>query len=423
MAKKRPPRQKKRRTQTTLTLAATATVKGPGPNGGRIRGGALFNASPLNTFAFNQAPTYIDDAPAKFTGVSAKGEAGSFAHEAPALGVSARAVTAGEAEPPPLPPSQPNSMYWDDSSTSNTAGQIAAWRQARNNPVLSTGGAIEPVPVPLESFPRVRPQPNLSRTAGPQLDSVTPIPDVSGLDDDEAIEVIKEWFLSNYEDPAQSTPRNDGEFLYIWGGPYDARDEIGNAFSGSVPEQIIEAAVRAIEVEGIDDWAPHSNRQRPEQGELADAGAANSNALHAEMLERIEELEQAIASLPRRRRRGIGDNNPPEPIEPEPLSAKELREIRHAVAVLKAQQAVPSVPSTEARAAVSLLAKFGDRLRSLARATGAYIGKQADNFITEAVKEAGKRIVQSPFWLAVIHQLPALADVAHRWLVSLSPPL
>ena len=56
------------------------------------------------------------------------------------------------------------------------------------------------------------------------------------------------------------------------------------------------------------------------------------------------------------------------------------------MAVLKAQPPAPSSPSVEARAAVSLLAKFGDRLRSLARATGAYVGKQADIFITEAVK-------------------------------------
>jgi hypothetical protein len=105
------------------------------------------------------------------------------------------------------------------------------------------------------------------------LGSVSPIPDVTGLDEDEAVDVIKEWFLSNFEDPAQSTPRNDGEFQYIWGGPYDARDEIGNAFSESVPEQIIEAAIRAVEAEGIDDWAPHSNRPQPDYDEQPDRGA------------------------------------------------------------------------------------------------------------------------------------------------------
>ena len=139
------------------------------------------------------------------------------------------------------------------------------------------------------------------------------------------------------------------------------------------------------------------------------------------MLERIEALEQALVRPRQRRRGGIGHNKPPEPIETEPLSANELREIRQAMAVLRAQPSAPSAPSTEARAAVTLLTKLGDRLRLLAIAAGAYLGKQADNFVTEAVKESAKRIVQSPFWLAVINQLPALADVAHRWLESIGP--
>ncbi len=154
---------------------------------------------------------------------------------------------------------------------------------------------------------------------------------------------------------------------------------------------------------------------------LTPGAPADPRALHAEMLDRIDALERAMASSLKRRRRGIGHNNPPEPIEPEPLSANELREIRRAMAVLRAQPPAPSAPSTEARAAVTLLTKLGDRLRLLAIAARAYLGKQVDNFVTEAVKESAKRIVQSPFWLAVINQLPALADVAHQWLASLGP--
>jgi hypothetical protein len=82
------------------------------------------------------------------------------------------------------------------------------------------------------------------------------------------------------------------------------------------------------------------------------------------------------------RRRGIGDNNPPEPIEPSPLSAKQLDEIRKATAVLKKQPPAPIPPSSKAKAAVALLMKFR-----------AYLAKHADNLVTEAAKEAGKRIV------------------------------
>ena len=76
---------------------------------------------------------------------------------------------------------------------------------------------------------------------------VSTIPNLEGLNDEEAVDVIKEWFLSNFEDPVQETPRNDGEFQYISGGPYDARDQIGDAFSDQVSENVIDAAVRAVE--------------------------------------------------------------------------------------------------------------------------------------------------------------------------------
>jgi hypothetical protein len=147
--------------------------------------------------------------------------------------------------------------------------QIATWRQARSAPLLSTGGEVEPVPVPLRSFPPVTPQPDLTSTAGPQLDPVSPIPDVAGLTHDEAVDVIREWFLSNFEDPTESTPNDDGHFIYLWGGPYDARDEIDSAFNATVSEEIITAAILTVEGEGIDEWAPHENRVRPDYDEQA----------------------------------------------------------------------------------------------------------------------------------------------------------
>jgi hypothetical protein len=136
-----------------------------------------------------------------------------------------------------------------------------------------------------------------------------------------------------------------------------------------------------------------------------------SPALHARMIEQIEAIEPELDSLLNR----IGHNKPPEPIEIEPpLNAKELGEIKKAMADLKKEPPAPNAPSAKAEAAVELLKKFGNRLLT-------YVGKQADNLVTEAVKEAGKRIVQAPFWLPIINKLPALADTAQQWLQSLGP--
>jgi hypothetical protein len=158
-----------------------------------------------------------------------------------------------------------------NASPYNTANQspwlegvlISEWRASRLSPMRSKGGAEETLPVPLESFPLLKPQPDLSETGGPQLAPVSPIPDLSGLTDDEAAEVIKEWFLTNFEDPVQETPRADGEYLFIWGGPYDASDEVYRAFGASASEAAVDAAIRAIEAEDVGDWAPHGNRGLP----------------------------------------------------------------------------------------------------------------------------------------------------------------
>jgi hypothetical protein len=140
----------------------------------------------------------------------------------------------------------------------------------------------------------------------------------------------------------------------------------------------------------------------------------NPERLYAEMLRRIEALERTITDAPSRSH-GIGHNNPPEPLEPELLSETELRGVRLAVAVLKAQPPAPRVPRTEVVEAVAFLAAVAARLKQVA----GYVGKQADVFVTEATKELGKRAVQSPFWLAVLQQLPQLADAAQHWLRSL----
>ena len=42
------------------------------------------------------------------------------------------------------------------------------------------------------------------------------------------------WFSQYYEDPANQTPYEsaEGGYQFIWGGPYDSRDELESEFSG-----------------------------------------------------------------------------------------------------------------------------------------------------------------------------------------------
>ena len=76
---------------------------------------------------------------------------------------------------------------------------------------------------------------------------------------DEAQRMVA-WFRARYEDPAENTPYDDG-YVYLCGGPYDAREELSNnfpaepGFSDADWEEIIDAAVGEIEEDGGPEWA------------------------------------------------------------------------------------------------------------------------------------------------------------------------
>ena len=69
------------------------------------------------------------------------------------------------------------------------------------------------------------------------------------------IDAMVEWFLANYEDPAHRTPyeSREGGYQWIWGGPFDAREELYDNFSDE-HEELIEAAVAEIESDGLTEW-------------------------------------------------------------------------------------------------------------------------------------------------------------------------
>jgi hypothetical protein len=253
------------------------------------------------------------------------------------------------------------------------------------------------------------PQPPID---GPDIDDVapsnatSPIPDVANLENHEALEVITEWFHSNFEEPVQATPRLDGEYLYIWGGPYDARDEISDAFGDQVSEAVIDAAVNAVQAGDVLDWAPHHDRWGDDTPRSSfDPGP---EALHAKMLVHIAELEAEIAKF--NKHRGIGANNPPEQIDGVALPDGDRRVVEAALATLKSQPATPSTRPADAQKAV-------DSLWSVIKK---YCGEKADTFVSEAIKSAGKelgkRAIQAPFWLPLIY---TVVNATQQWLNAL----
>jgi hypothetical protein len=76
------------------------------------------------------------------------------------------------------------------------------------------------------------------------------------------LEVAENWFRQNFEDPAERTPYEtaEGGYIWIWGGPYDAREELEAEFSGVVPDDVIDEIVDKLEDEGYE-WAPRSSAE------------------------------------------------------------------------------------------------------------------------------------------------------------------
>jgi hypothetical protein len=93
-------------------------------------------------------------------------------------------------------------------------------------------------------------------------------PDLREKSRDEVVELLVEWFFDNFEDPVDNMPW-DGEiggYVYIWGGPYDAREELEEAFGDTATEQALEEAAAKIENKGWE-WAPSERRMQPEEPE------------------------------------------------------------------------------------------------------------------------------------------------------------
>lgn len=81
--------------------------------------------------------------------------------------------------------------------------------------------------------------------------------ELSKADHQTQLEVMEVWFRQHFEDPAERTPYEsaEGGYIWIWGGPYNAREELESEFSGIVPDDVIDELVDKLEQECFE-WAP-----------------------------------------------------------------------------------------------------------------------------------------------------------------------
>lgn len=76
---------------------------------------------------------------------------------------------------------------------------------------------------------------------------------IHDLSPEEQREEMLKWFESRYEDPVHSCPRENGDFVYVFGGPHSAIEELTSEFENLVPREVIEDL--ASELDSLCDWA------------------------------------------------------------------------------------------------------------------------------------------------------------------------
>lgn len=134
------------------------------------------------------------------------------------------------------------------------------------------------------------------------LENEPPDPDEDGeetIDDEDRqaqIDALVEWFFERYEDPAQRLPyiSAEGGYQWIYGGPYDAREELAENFP-DLPDDIIGAAVDEIESDGLTDWAPVASAEDYDQYEEDPPDNFDAQTISGELEDLIHGLPEAPA--------------------------------------------------------------------------------------------------------------------------------
>ena len=107
------------------------------------------------------------------------------------------------------------------------------------------------------------------------------------------IDFLVKWFHKNYKDPAYLLPHDskEGGYQWIYGGPCDAKEELINR-SPEESEEIIEAAVREIESDGLFDWSPDPKSENYNSKEKSTYNSVSKD-MHKAINTRLNTIQNA----------------------------------------------------------------------------------------------------------------------------------
>lgn len=262
---------------------------------------------------------------------------------------------------------------------------------------------------------------------------------------DEKVDMMVDWFNNQFEDPQNDTPyvKDQGGYLYLWGGPFDASDQIQTEFSNAVDFDTMMLAVDKVQENGVVEWAPQTGGDFYEHPEDEDDGVATGEVVdgdgewppvipvqqpippepeaRAEVLRRLDELEGLLQPLIEHIRVEaqappmMGHNNPPEALEiTQAVTRDEWLMIQSAIGEIR-QQTELERPDAEA------VTTSNNRLLGAAAALGRWLGNRLNAIVDAgAVWGAGYAVINPEAALAA---LTNATQAIQTWLSSLHWPL
>lgn len=256
------------------------------------------------------------------------------------------------------------------------------------------------------------------------------------LSEEEQIDTMVGWFNRKFEDPQQSTPyamdkESPHNYEYIWGGPYDASEELQDEFAGIASDEAIERATEMVQdQDGILEWAPSSShpdmRRRDEEAlaeqfddeptledireRLADRpsltiGTEQEIRARSELLALLDDIQPLIARASSEPAHGgMGHNQPPVEFEiPPNLSLTINNNIN--VIVAQAQSAEPDVEA--ATESVGILQAARDELTDFIKMTKDQVKSLGSKALAGAIVTGlGALVWKGITWLSVLLGIP-----------------
>jgi hypothetical protein len=236
---------------------------------------------------------------------------------------------------------------------------------------------------------------------------VPPEQDIEGLEGDDLAAAIVAWFGANFEDPVENTPYEsaEGGYQWIWGGPYDAREEIESYF-GELPEEVLSKVFEDIEESW--EWAPSDSRIYDE--DPPDDPYRNMQ----DALDRVEEALKQVQPF----NSGIGGNHPPEEIGVPPYSDEANSELVKAISALRAPEKMLSKDRDEVVQAATTFKSVGEKITDFLLGQA---NKVADSFSSELGKLMAKGVAGLLTWEMFRDRLMGAYEAVMQWLSTLPP--